>query len=76
MPQAIDIISKVYKKGYSVMDIFDSYFTFIKICDILSDSEKYQIIKILLKYIAIFHTLHENEIELAFFTNSLFQLFK
>lgn len=76
LPQAIDIISKVYKKGYSVMDIFDSYFTFIKICDILSDSEKYQIIKILLKYIAIFHTLHENEIELAFFTNTLFQVFK
>ena len=58
------------------MDIFDSYFTFIKICDILSDDEKYKIIKILLKYIAIFHTLHENEIELAFFTNALFKSFQ
>jgi len=76
LPQAIDIINKVYKKGYSVMDIFDSYFTFIKICDILSDDEKYKIIKILLKYIAIFHTLHENEIELAFFTNALFKSFQ
>jgi replication factor C subunit 2/4 len=76
LPQAIDIINKVYKKGYSVMDIFDSYFTFVKICDILSDDEKYKIIKILLKYIAIFHTLHENEIELAFFTNALFKSFQ
>ena len=76
LPQAIDIINKVYKKGYSVMDIFDSYFTFVKICDILSDDEKYKIIKILLKYIAIFHTLHENEIELAFFTNALIKSFQ
>lgn len=76
LQKAIDIINKVYKKGYSVMDIFDSYFTFIKVCDILTDDEKYKIIKILLKYIAIFHTLHENEIELAIFTNELFKSFK
>lgn len=76
LQKAIDIINKVYKKGYSVMDIFDSYFTFIKVCDILTDNEKYKIIKILLKYIAIFHTLHENEIELAIFTNELFKSFK
>lgn len=72
--KAINIINNVYKKGYSVMDIFDSYFMFIKICDILSDHEKFKVIKILLKYIAIFHTLHESDIELALFTNEIYKL--
>ena len=72
--KAINIINNVYKKGYSVMDIFDSYFMFVKICDILSDDEKYKVIKILLKYIAIFHTLHESDIELALFTNEIYKL--
>ena len=53
------------------MDILDSYFTFIKITDMLNENIKYNIVKLILKYIAIFHTLHENEVELAFFTNNL-----
>ena len=74
LASAINIINNVYKKGYSVMDIFDSYFMFIKICDILSDEEKYKVIKVLLKYIAIFHTLHESEIELSLFTNEIYRI--
>ena len=64
----------IYKKGYSVMDILDSYFMFIKITDIVPEKIKYKIIKLILKYIALFHTLHENEIELALFTNELIML--
>ena len=56
------------------MDILDSYFTFIKITHILDEDIKYKIIKLILKYIALFHTLHENEIELALFTNELLKL--
>ena len=56
------------------MDILDSYFTFIKITDMLNENIKYNIVKLILKYIAIFHTLHENEVELAFFTNELIKL--
>jgi DNA polymerase III delta prime subunit len=72
--KSIKIIKQIYKKGYSVMDILDSYFTFIKITNILDENIKYKIIKLILKYIALFHTLHENEIELVFFTNELIQL--
>lgn len=71
---SLDIIYQIYKKGYSVMDILDAYFTFIKITTILDENIKYKIIKVILKYIAFFHTLHENEIELAFFTNELIKL--
>ena len=56
------------------MDILDSYFTFIKITTSLPEEIKYKIIKLILKYIAIFHTLHENEVELVLFTNELFKL--
>jgi replication factor C subunit 2/4 len=71
---AIQIINSIYKKGYSVMDILDSYFTFIKITDMIEENIKYKIIRLILKYIALFHTLHENDIELALFTNELLKL--
>ena len=71
---SIQIINSIYNKGYSVMDILDSYFTFIKITTILNENIKYKVIKLILKYIALFHTLHENEIELALFTNELLKL--
>jgi DNA polymerase III delta prime subunit len=71
---SIDIFYKLFDKGYSVMDIYDNYFIFIKTTDILTETQKYEIIKLLCKYISIFHNIHEDEIELALFTNNLFQL--
>ena len=56
------------------MDIFDSYFSFIKITKSLPEHIKYKIIKIICKYISIFHTIHEDKIELIFFTNDLLKL--
>ncbi len=71
---SIQIIYSIHKKGYSVMDILDAYFIFIKITEILEENTKYKVIKLILKYIATFHTIHESEIELAFFTNDLIKL--
>jgi septum formation topological specificity factor MinE len=36
---------------------------------------KYEIIKVLCKYITVFHNIHEDEIELALFTNNIIKLF-
>lgn len=69
--QAIRIIYDVYDNGYSVMDILDNYFTFIKATNMLSEDQKYIIIPFLCKYITIFHNIHEDEIELSLFTNNL-----
>ena len=71
LDKAIDKIYDIYKKGYSVMDILDNYFIFIKITDIIDEKTKYKIIKIICEYISIFHNVHENEIELVLFTNKL-----
>jgi DNA polymerase III delta prime subunit len=67
--------NKLYDFGFSVLDILDYFFTFIKQTDMINESEKYQIIPIICKYITIFHNVHENQIELAFFTKDLCKLF-
>ena len=73
---AKDVIYKIFYKGYSVMDILDSYFQFVKITDILNGYEKYATIRVICKYISLFHTLHEHEIELIFFSQELIQNIK
>jgi DNA polymerase III delta prime subunit len=72
---AIRVIYNIYDKGYSVMDILDNYFLFVKITNILTETQKYKIIPCICKYITIFHSTHEHEIELALFTNNLHTLF-
>ena len=69
--EAIKLIYEVYDRVYSVMDILDNYFLFVKNTDIISEDEKYNVIPIICKYITIFHNIHEDEIELALFTNNL-----
>ena len=69
--EAIKIIYEICEKGYSVMDILDNYFIFIKTTTSLTEDQKYIIIPYLCKYISIFHNIHEDEIELALFTNNL-----
>jgi DNA polymerase III delta prime subunit len=68
---AIKLIYEIYDKGYSVMDVIDNYFLFIKNTNILTEDEKYKIIPYICKYITIFHNIHEDEIELALFTNNV-----
>ena len=70
--KAISILYNLYDKGYSVMDILDNYFIFVKITDLLNESQKYNIIPIICKYITVFHNIHEDEIELALFSNNVF----
>ena len=74
MVEAINIFYELYDKGYSVMDIYDNYFIFVKMTDVLNETQKYETIKILCKYISIFHNIHEDEIELALFSNNLSKL--
>ena len=68
---AIYVLYEIYDKGYSVMDILDNYFIYIKNSNILNEDQKYKIIPFICKYITIFHNIHEDEIELALFTNNI-----
>jgi DNA polymerase III delta prime subunit len=69
--EAINLFIQIYDLGYSVMDIFDSYFSFLKIYNDIDINKKYSILKLLCKYISNFYIVHEDEIELVFFTNKL-----
>ena len=72
--KALALIYEICDKGYSVMDILDNYFIFIKTTAMLNDDQKYKIIPCICKYISIFHNIHEDEIELSLFTNNLIQI--
>lgn len=67
---AIDIVLSIQRDGFSVMDILDAYFTYVKQCK-LTDERKYAIIRVLTKYIAIFNQVHEHAIELIFCVHDL-----
>lgn len=69
--KCINILLELYDLGYSVLDILDCFYAYIKVIENISDEYKYKIIPIICKYIFIFHDIHEDEIELSLFTNNL-----
>lgn len=72
--EAIKLIYSIYDNGYSVMDILDNYFLFIKTTELLNEDQKYKVIPLICKYITVFHNIHEDEIELSLFTNNMIGL--
>lgn len=73
LTEAIKLFYDIHDVGYSTMDILDNYFFFVKVTEMLTENEKYKIIPHICKYINVFHNIHEDEIELAFFTNNIIQ---
>jgi len=69
LKQSIQILQNM--EGYSVIDILDHIYNYIKETDQLTENQKYDIIPFLCKYITIFNKIHEDHIELAIFTNDL-----
>lgn len=74
LEQAIFLMYNIYDYGYSVIDILDYFFSFVKMTDSICEEEKYRIIPFICKYITIFHNLHEDVIELALFTNNIYKV--
>ena len=72
---ALDIIHNIYNDGYSVIDILDCYLNYIKITNIIDENIKYNIIILISKYNLIFYNIHEDIIELTFFTSSIINYF-
>jgi len=68
------ILFQLNDEGYSVLDILDNYFLFIKLTPLYDEDMKYRITSLICKYITIFHNIHEHDIELALFTNNLIGL--
>ena len=73
--KSIQILYNIHDYGYSVIDILNYFFVFVKVTDLLEENNKYKIIPIICKYITIFNKIHENVIELALFTNEISNIF-
>jgi len=76
--QLINSIHHIYKlhaQGFSVIDILDTFYKYIKMCEYLNEITKYNIIQLICKYITIFYNIHEDEIELSLFVYELYILF-
>ena len=71
---AIKLLYGIANDGYSVMDILDNYFMFLKNTDKLSENDKYKVVPFICKYITAFHEIHENDIELPLFTNNIIDI--
>ncbi len=75
LSKAISCFYHIYDYGYSVIDIFDYFYSFIKHTTSMTEHQKYLILPFLCKYITIFHSIHEDSIELALFTNNISSIF-
>ena len=80
LKDAIQVLYGIYDNGYSVIDILENMFSFIKTKDIqrvvhcesaLTEDDKYVVVELLCKYITIFNTSHEDPVELAILTNNM-----
>ena len=71
LKNAVRILYTIYDYGYSVIDILDLFYIFVKTTAVLNEDEKYRLIPHLCKYITYFHSLHEDTIEIVLFTNSI-----
>ena len=74
LANAILVLYSIYDYGYSVIDILDYLFIFIKGTDLLSEDHKYRMIPKLCTAITLFHSLHEDVIELSFLTNQIYNI--
>ncbi len=73
MSNSVNKIYEVYNSGYSIIDIFYFYFIYIKLSDKVDENNKFKIIKILCKYIALINNNYEDDIELVLFSKNLIQ---
>jgi DNA polymerase III delta prime subunit len=73
---AIRNIYDIHDQGYSVIDILDFFFLFLKNTTSIDETVKYKMIPLICKYITIFHKVHEDSIELVLFTNNLAMIFR
>ena len=74
--KAIHIFNSIYNNGYSVMDILDNYFEYVKITDKISEDCKYLFIKLIATSISRFHAQNEHCVELALLTNEFIKLYE
>ena len=65
------MIMSLTEYGYSVMDILETYFHYIKSISTIDVKYKFAVLPIICKYINVFHSVHEDTFELLLFNYEL-----
>lgn len=71
LKEAVEILYEIYEYGYSVIDVLDYFFTYVKYTEMLDEEEKYKCTRVLCDYISVYYNVHEHPIELALFAGEL-----
>lgn len=69
--EAYSLISSIYLNGYSLMDIYENYFNYVKLTTLLDERKKMIILPMLCKYITCAQETDDSCVELYIFTNEL-----
>jgi len=73
---AIDKLYSIYSNGFSVMDILNGLFRYLRNSKTFESEKLFRIIPIICKHIIAFSEIHEDKIELAFFTANVLKAFQ
>ena len=76
LQESIRIIFSLCDYGYSVIDILEYFFKFIKTTHLIGEDMKYKFAPYICDSISAFHNIHENCIELAIFTNKIEKVYR
>jgi DNA polymerase III delta prime subunit len=68
---ATHLLYEIHDKGFSVMDILDNFFCFLKQTDAVSQAQVYIMVPVVCKYLMRLHDTYAHMTELAFFTRSV-----
>ncbi len=70
---AIEVLTSFVHLGYSVLDILNAVYHHILQTPLLAERQRYALLPYICKYVGVFYTTHEDEIELTLFTHNAMQ---
>jgi hypothetical protein len=73
--EAVDFMLNLLNKGYSIIDILENFLYYIKeINNAINEEKKYLIIKLIVNFINNYFSIEEDNIQIIFFTNHLYNI--
>jgi replication-associated recombination protein RarA len=73
--EAVDFMLNLLNKGYSIIDILENFLYYIKeVNKFIIEEKKYLIIKLIVNFINNYFSIEEDNIQIIFFTNHLFNI--
>jgi DNA polymerase III gamma/tau subunit len=76
LAQAINKLYSIHANGFSVMDILSGLFRYLRNTNALESTKLFYAIPLICKHIIAFSEIHEDKIELAFFTSNILKVFQ